>query len=767
MNEHLDGPDPKFDPIYYKNRYQLSLKDRDSIEHHYRKVGLSRGYFPNAERERFYLQMSNFDPEYYKRKYNLSGSNSEVMQIWKKSGFKKRNFVNKCEEDMAHHPFMCKCKIVSDRKNERLKNPIQDSAYSKDLIDHENVRDPIMTEKTKYIFSTHPSEQSNSEQSINDNDNSCTCMECAKNLKIKNSKSKNTSSNTKHTLPEDESQTPSELRMQKDIQYNLYNKVIDQSVMQDYSEYTKPTNSKITHKMPSKNSGPKPDPKSNSKTISKTISKSNSKSNSKSKPNEIEVKVTTKGDNDDVSIHGLSTLPEDVKKQIEADVLKQIKDLDNISVDTNFIQNHKSQVTESDMQYFDYSFCRDNDTKKAATKNDVTKSSSSDELSVDSNDTDKTSATLQTFESNHTLESADTGVLSSMFGRIGQIGQSIGHLFRTNPQKDTIIKINNKLGKTSDNNPNKLSDDENSIYETAIDVNRNETESICECSECQKIDDVNSLDVLCTECQKNDDDDTVCHCDSICSDLDCRDNDNDTTMNSIAPMNTSEIINIITKNIVDIESYLRACEIHLDTCITLMKDVVKSLQIILTPSKKIDQMEYDAARMRIKDLLIEIDSIYKSSRYNGLPIFVDHQSKSKLIRFPMFYAGRRNRHIVESLFPSHQKFFTMELIRLSLRELRLKRYSFPLLRSGQKMTPLTNPFPPTKSDFMRKPNRSEYSDIILSKCWNEEHHLKRFERALHRILMVREALRNHLKIIASKKDSALREVSITKITNHV
>ena len=94
-----------------------------------------------------------------------------------------------------------------------------------------------------------------------------------------------------------------------------------------------------------------------------------------------------------------------------------------------------------------------------------------------------------------------------------------------------------------------------------------------------------------------------------------------------------------------------------------------------------------------------------------------------------------------------QRYFSMELIDISLRTLRLKRYTFPIItHRNQPITPLTNPLP-CFGEFGDKPNKTRYTDPELVKCWNEEHHLGRFEKALYHIVKTKEILIKYSKLM--------------------
>jgi hypothetical protein len=733
----------KLDPIYYKNRYHLSLTSRESIDHHYQKIGSAKGYFANADRERFYLQTTNFDPEYYKRKYNVVGTDTDIMHHWKKHGFKKRNHVNKCEEDMAHHPFMCRCKIVSDKKKYLIKNPNYDSLYSIDNSTlRDTIHDPIMTEKNRYAF-TDKADEGLTE------DASCDCTKCQNN-----------------STPSD-SPTPSEIKMQRDIQFNLKNKVVDQSVMPEYSECTDEINGPYT---------------ANTTYRSKPVDTVEEASI----PGEIAVQIVT-NENGDASIHGLSNLPADLREQIERDLHEQIDSIGQIKND----DDDQTQITESDKQYFDYSFCSQCDNRDVE-QNDIQntesvsesvkeykspeskspeskshKSESPESKSPEPKSPEpkspepKSESDSESEDTEWSKETADTGVFGNMFGKIGQIGQTLSHIFGADQsEKDTLTQLTD-TNVTHNSDPSVIEvehvhyvDDE-SIYTTAVDNGRDDEEheehecdldskSVCDCSVCYNNTDTDAGNVLCTECERAEDD-SVGTC--ICGD-------------SIVGLDRVDLIDRVIKNMDEIDSYLKACHIHLDTIITIMKDVFIALQKTLIPSKNSNNLEYDAARMRIKDLLSEVEQLTRTVRHHDHPIFADSKSRSKYIRFPMFYVGRSNVAEINSIFPNRQQYFTMELVKLSLRDLRLKRYVFPLLQIGERMTPYSNPMPASQSDFSREPNKSEYSDPRLARCWNEEYHLKRFERAIHRIVMVKEALDRMSKIVSYRRTECVKYKSL-------
>jgi hypothetical protein len=125
------------DPVYYRTKYKLDFKNDKEAMEHYIKIGKQKGYFPNSEMEIFYCKMINFDPEYYKRKYCLSGDNKEAKRHWQLYGYKNGYYVNKCEEQGQHAPFMCKCRIKD--KNTEKREDDSSTTYSDQITENFNV----------------------------------------------------------------------------------------------------------------------------------------------------------------------------------------------------------------------------------------------------------------------------------------------------------------------------------------------------------------------------------------------------------------------------------------------------------------------------------------------------------------------------------------------------------------------------------------------------------------------------------------------------
>ena len=225
----------------------------------------------------------------------------------------------------------------------------------------------------------------------------------------------------------------------------------------------------------------------------------------------------------------------------------------------------------------------------------------------------------------------------------------------------------------------------------------------------------------------------------------------------VQPHEKIEALNRVISNMSGIDSYLTACHMHMDTMITILKDVFVSLQQILTPIQQgavVNYMTYDAARLNVRTLLQQIDLKIKTAKYKNLPIFA--AVGQKYIKFPMLSVTDPvvDRYL-DTHFPTRQRFFKMELLKLSVRELRLKRYTFEPVKKGQQITPYTNPLPADPVEY-GNPDKTMYSDRRLIKSWDPSYHLERFEKALYKIVMAKEALSNYSKTLRYRKSECLK-----------
>ena len=109
-------------------------------------------------------------------------------------------------------------------------------------------------------------------------------------------------------------------------------------------------------------------------------------------------------------------------------------------------------------------------------------------------------------------------------------------------------------------------------------------------------------------------------------------------------------------------------------------------------------------------------------------------------------------NFLENMVDKNQLFFKIQLIKMSLKDLKLYNYSLPLLNRFEVMTLNTNFMPPDNCMIGKQPSRSMYKEKGLIKCWNLNYHLNVFEKALYNARVYKEILNNHAKIIEIKKN---------------
>lgn len=214
---------------------------------------------------------------------------------------------------------------------------------------------------------------------------------------------------------------------------------------------------------------------------------------------------------------------------------------------------------------------------------------------------------------------------------------------------------------------------------------------------------------------------------------------------------------IVCQNISNIKLYLNMCHIHLDTYTNILKQAYQCLTDICNPSN--NYMVYNAARVKLCNMLKEAENMIKTSYYNDLPIFYNKTANKKSpssIKFPMLIctSDTVNRFLSQSIGESHVH-FKIQLMKISLRHLKLEKYCYPPLNRHEKITSETSPIPPCSCPVGKTPTREMYLESDLIKCWDMNYHLKQFENALYKITMTKEILCNYSKLIEIKEEHIL------------
>lgn len=215
---------------------------------------------------------------------------------------------------------------------------------------------------------------------------------------------------------------------------------------------------------------------------------------------------------------------------------------------------------------------------------------------------------------------------------------------------------------------------------------------------------------------------------------------------------------IVCQNMSNIKTYLNMCHIYLDTYTTILKQAYQCLSDICNPCN--NYMVYNAARVKLCNMLKEAENTIKTSYCGDLPIFYNKGPNKKSpssIKFPLLICTSEtvNKFLVQNIGEEHV-YFRIQLMKISLRHLKLEKYCFPSLSRHEKVTMNTSPIPPCNCPVGKTPSRDMYLEEDLVKCWDMNYHLKQFENALYKITMTKEILCNYSKLIEIKEELVLK-----------
>lgn len=210
---------------------------------------------------------------------------------------------------------------------------------------------------------------------------------------------------------------------------------------------------------------------------------------------------------------------------------------------------------------------------------------------------------------------------------------------------------------------------------------------------------------------------------------------------------------LVSKNMTNIRSYLNMCNIHLDTYITLIKQAYQCMSDICNPCN--NYMVYNASRIRLTNMLKEIENTTRTSYYKGIPIFYNNADRKcpTSINFPLFVCTNESvNKILRDNFGHEQAYFKVQLMKLSLKNLKLDKYCYPPLNKGDVLTSNTSPIPPCNCPIGKTPERSMYLESDMIKCWDINYHLTQFENALYKVTMTKEILLNYSNLLDIKEE---------------
>ena len=312
------------------------------------------------------------------------------------------------------------------------------------------------------------------------------------------------------------------------------------------------------------------------------------------------------------------------------------------------------------------------------------------------------------------------------------------------------------------NNTNIINDDEvTTITEyTDIDVDMDSENDItsCECDECMgkqkhymKIDDESIAEILVRDEIKL----SKIH-EKLEAKADMQHHDNTINFDNYI---FDKHMEIVCQNITNIKNYLDMCNIHLDTYITILKQAYQCLSDICNPCN--NYMVYNAARIKLCNLLREADTIIKNAYYKELPIFYNshRDDKGNLVRcptsikFPLFICTDTSmNNILAHHIGSECAYFKIQLMKVSLKHIKLEKYCKSPLSKGEKVSNNTSPIPPCNCPIGNIPDCNMYIDSDLRKCWDMNYHLNLFENALYRVTMAKEILCTYSNLIEIKEE---------------
>jgi len=754
------------DTNYYSTKYGIPNNKKDVIEH-YIKKGKQSGHFPNSETEIFYCRMINFDPSYYKRKYSLHhNDNDSLMRHWKFYGHKKGYHVNRCEEVGKHAQFLCNCKIKNNSIH--LMTIINDSesymTESTQSTESESTESES-TESTILSTGTDSVENFNSE-SVNDD-----YQFNGHTKKISDSESEHGSlASTASTLCGTFSET-----------------ITDETITDPTSDEKTKRNQTISSLSSECPSVPNSEDFITSGSGSGSESGFGSGSGSGSSISkecdcsECQMLIGQKIKNENTFFDAKKTKTNIQRIQINkpSNMENKIMELKIIGLDDrrkkNPIQHNQSQLlyqqnqTQSQSQP-SYQQSQQIDLKQKQNQNYSEEKEWKKETSINvsvgtyicTNNKSQTNTSTDDPDNDSFGEYMDDSYqkVSSMCNGI-KLDQSKDHDKGTTLAKDPLVKetmIEDTMIKETMIKETMI--EETMIKETIHENQCNYVKSYYPTLEIG----LNTLDTETSFREKIARDEA-----RLCK---IQDNIKNYAMINPEPYNIvsekaifDNHMENVCQNITNIKNYLHMCQIHLDTYIIIFKQAYQCITNICNAGN--NYMGYNAARIRLSNMLKEAENISNSSYYNDLPIFFTNRSiksngstkgygstkSPSFIKFPLLISMSDNvNDILAKTIGDDHVYFKVRLMRVSVRCLKLEKYCFPALNRGDKITAHTSPIPPCDCPVGKIPDRNMYTDQDLIKCWDIGYHLKVFENAMYKITMTNEILNNYHKLIEIKEE---------------
>lgn len=712
------------DTEYYSSKYGIDSMDnkREAIEH-YIKKGKQSGFFPNRETEVFYCRMINFDPEYYKRKYSLhDNDNKSLIRHWKLYGHKKGYYVNRCEERGEHAQFMCNCKIRNKSIHKMFSNNDSES-YATQLtesIDSETNSLNCETERDSFQFNTHCEDQLSSTitDTITDSTSAVTTMTSTDNQIILSSECPsipNTDDFSSSQISTSSASTCqcSECDSERDSKNeNIFNDAKKTKMNVQRIQVNKPPymeNKKMELNIIGVDDSRK-----------KNLSKRVQKCDLPIKQNVIPVheKKEIKNEAKTSSESDKHSEPKKVMKLDEQSESKKLPELDKHTgpkkQKQSEINNVRSVEAEKKIEFVPISI------------------PTSTNIIVSDNDS------FGEYVDNMYLMKQQEPIMNSKNNSI-----SLEPLEPLEPLK-ILEKLDNIDIKSSSYTIIPNHDDG---FNTARVTN---VETLLPQS---LLPESLSLSPSLDPCIK------IARDEAKLREL--QEKIRNYTLSNPEPyivVSEKAIFDshmeIICQNITNIKNYLNMCQIHLDTYIIIFKQAYQCVSNICNSGS--NYMVYNAARMKLCNMLKEAENIARTSYYNDLPIFYTKTGKVKspsFIKFPLLVSMSENVNgmLAKTIGEDHV-YFKIRLMKVSVKCLKLEKYCYPVLNRGDKITSNTSPIPPCDHPVGKIPERQMYTDPDLIKCWDMSYHLRLFENAMYKITMTKEILNNYQKLIEIKEE---------------
>jgi hypothetical protein len=695
------------DHKYYCSKYNLDLDDVESVKH-YITTGKQSGYFPNRDTEVFYCKRKNFDYEYYKRRYGIIGSKLDILKHWENFGYKNNNYVNKCEEDGKHLSFICRCQIkdnYADTKSEDF-----------EMTSYKNTKEKIYNNE---ILSSDNKQEETKDSSIVTNDNTL-INTCDKNKYIekveeKKEKGKNKESIFESNVSSDTSTSNRSSSSSSDDSTNCKVEMINSS-----SFFSSDTNN-IKNKKHKKKKKKSKRSSSTSSSNSTSSSSSSSSSSSKKRKKKRKKKKTDKMDvyNENKNKHN----------SLSSDNSNESSNTDSTDDDSN-----KSSNTNSTDDSSNSSVSKDSEISNSMSKNNkeyIFKNEHDDNRIIELHNNNYENDNKYEKESekykNDNCESNNKDIIYK-------------NIFNDDNIKENV-DINKKIENILSNNVNKSNDTNDEMYK---DIDEHDKNKILSKDELLK--DYLEKNIKLTQNKLE----------RIRNNVNTIDTQ-ESKDNSVNKFIFDQHMNIVVKNIQNIKKYINMASIYIDTILVILKQAYTCISEIC--SQHNNYMVYNAGRVKLTNILKELDVIVNTSYYNGLPIFYKKNIKNKnsFIKFPLFMCtNKKMNKILRDKVGDKHEYYIIQLIKISLSDLKLDGYTRPILNKGNVITTHSNYIPPCDCPIGTRPNRIRYTTDDLIKYWDVNFHLEKFEKALYKITMIKEMINNQLNLVEIKNELCYR-----------